>query len=112
MSWNKKHFPTLEKKIKWFLSSESWKISKKDALWLAAWSALLSWISQADAASSVYTCNAAWTFTCSVEPAHGSWLVNWHMSSYPWATFWHGSHGSHASHGSHGSHGSCCGWAW
>jgi len=41
----KKIFPKFQKKLKWFLTDESWKITKKNALWLAAWAALLSSVS-------------------------------------------------------------------
>lgn len=112
--WEKKKniFPKLQKKIKWFLTDESGKISKKDALWLWVWTMLLSTINEASAASCSFTAAAAWTVTITVDAtAHLSGLYNWHYSGTPAVTpvCWHGSHGSH---GSHASHGSCCWGTW
>jgi len=45
----RKVFPKLGKKIKSFLANESGKISKKDALWLAAGSVLLGGINEVNA---------------------------------------------------------------
>ena len=45
----KKVFPKISKKIKSFLANESGKISKKDALWLAAGSVLLGGLNEVDA---------------------------------------------------------------
>ena len=100
----KKFFPKIKKKLKWFLTDESWKITKKDALWLSVWAVLLAWIEEVNA---VY---------CSAGSVHSSWLVNWHFSTTTNCSTnsdtisqivnWHSSHGSHGSHWSHGSHGS------
>lgn len=110
ISKNKKFFPKLKKKLKWFLTDESWKISKKDALGLAVGAVLLSGVGEVWAIDCTSTPPAAWTFTQSVTVTgtHASWVVNWHYSATPTPTSfcWHWSHGSHGSHWSHGSHGS------
>ena len=126
MSENKKPlFPVLKKKIKWFLTDESGKISKKDALGLSAWAVLLSSAEDVLAwshSNSCTTANRAWpdyTYAATSEQPwmnapcwirgsivanHASWVVNWHYSGVPdlsWtATLGHSSHGSHGSHGS------------
>jgi hypothetical protein len=120
MSENKKKFlPKLKKKIKGFLTEESWKISKKDALALSVGAALLAGVNESEAIHLNATVpdwrlweakfDADFTGTCN----HSSWIVNWHYSWTPTlatinvnsvAHWSHGSHWSHASHGSHGSH--------
>ena len=49
MNNNKKIFPKIKKKLKSFLADESWKITKKDALGLAAGAVLLSWTEEINA---------------------------------------------------------------
>ena len=71
----KRMFPKIKKKLKWFLTDESWKISKKSALWLSAWAFLLAW-------SDIVN---AWYPSCSTSVWHSSWTVNWH---YSWQTSW------------------------
>lgn len=121
---SKRIFPKLKKKLKWFLTDESWKISKKDALWLAVWSALITWINEAVSRSHSNACvsannpstvrssaNTPQDEYCglpwSIWWASFNWSVNWHYSSsssLTWtAWLWHSSHSSHGSHGSHGS---------
>ena len=84
--------------MKWFLTDESWKITKKGALWIAAWATLLAWIDEVTAGCS---CSLGWNDThwakhhnsdnhyCStVHVDHASWVVNWHYSSTPWYNWW------------------------
>jgi len=60
----KKIFPKIKKKLKWFLTDESWKITKKDALGLAAGAVLLSGVEEVSAS------------------ANYSGLGNWHGNVY------------------------------
>ena len=117
----KKIFPKLKKKIKWFLTDESGKITKKDALGLAAGAVLLSGVDEVSAGhSSNFSSkgNKDWWGNPSCSYAHASWIVNGHYSrDVSGIVIWHheGSktlwtHSSHSSHGSHGSHGSHCNW--
>lgn len=115
-----KVFPKLQKKIKWFLSEESGKISKKDALWISVGALLLSEVHETLAANPapwtltqggwLTECTASVTATATVS--HASGLVNGHYSAVPTANIafsgGHASHGSHGSHGSHWSHWSHC----
>jgi len=117
MENKKKVFPKLKKKIKWFLTDESGKISKKDALWLAVGGMLLTGVDEVLACTDTFIDPSV-----RVDPlmVHNSWIVNWHFSnslttcagthSSAWHVSnvlnWHNSHGSHWSHWSHGSHGS------
>lgn len=108
----KKIFPKITKKIKSFLTDESGKITKKDALWLAAWAMLIGSADIADAATTHYS-HVSWsttyseftisydTWACNVN--HASWIVNGHYSGTPSATLngawvtgisWHASHAS------------------
>ena len=114
----KKVFPKFKKKIKWFLTDESGKITKKDALGLAASAMLLASIDE----TSADTCNHSnsywatghaswyeswwhanwywpwtninaskiWTAISGIETTHASWVVNWHYSATPngWAYDW------------------------
>lgn len=98
-------FPKLKKKLKGFLTEESWKISKKDALGLWAASAVMaSWTEMAAGRHNNFngTCYQGYY----VNPVHHNWYVNWHYNMRP--TIWYSStkHYNHNSHGSHGSHGS------
>lgn len=117
MSSNKRGtFPKITKKIKNFLTDESWKITKKDALGISTASVVLLWAQQWFAwHSQVYT--SVWNRDWRGEPscAHVSGVINGHFSQtlsvsghHEWnkELFKHSSHGSHWSHGSHGFHGS------
>ena len=135
----KKIFPKIKKKLKWFLTDESWKITKKDALWLAFWTVLLIWASEVDAALTHSSNSLCWHtnqlgVTWYVSWWNISWIntnaVNingvWHYSNTPnwgaynWTIIWwaqlsqpHANvdiHCSHGSHASHGSHGSHGQW--
>lgn len=46
----KKGFPKIQKSLKKFLTDESWKITKKGALWIWLWWAIIWGIDHADAA--------------------------------------------------------------
>ncbi len=129
------NLPKLTKKLQWFLTDESGKITKKDALWVGLWASLIWLVDNVDAAwgwsghSSYSHSNNAY---CSLE-WHSSWFTwqhingtrQWHWSgpagshtnsastTLDWSSeasghSSHGStaHGSHGSHWSHGSHGS------
>jgi len=121
----KKHFPKIKKSLKNFLTDESGKITKKDALVLTAWATILSWLETATAGhtstsghlnQAAISCYAPWSTYDFTRTAHGSWIVNGHMSSTPngwrvsgtniWGFMsqWHANGASHASHGSHGNH--------
>jgi hypothetical protein len=126
-----KIFPKIKKKLKWFITEESGKISKKDALWLAVWAILLSWATEVLAWHTSVACDPItaphnnW-FTSSVPTSayqawwHVSHISNVGINSWPSANWthvsgniglWHWNEASvtvawHSSHGSHGSHGS------
>ena len=127
----KKIFPKFKKKLNWFLSDESAKMSMKDILWISLWASLLS-VNE----SSAYTfvLDGVWTWTNNLSHSqsasylspdtspsctavsHASGTVNGHYSSVPstptftahnsTAVSWSSTIAWHASHGSHGSHGS------
>ena len=54
MQSKKKIFPKIKKKLHSFLTDESGKITKKDALGLSAWVALLWWVSSAEASLGIW----------------------------------------------------------
>lgn len=134
MSDSKKNiFPKLKKKLSGFLTDESGKISKKDALWLGAGALFLAWVEDAAAAhssgsghSSSYgnEGNRDWwgSPVCTPSATHASWIVNGHYNAnftanlsgghHEWAKtlYSHGSHGSHGSHSSSGSGSGCGSW--
>lgn len=66
----KKLFPKIKKKLHNFLTDESWKITKKDALWLAAVASLSLWINEV----------LAWHTSHTSAPAGGSWWGSWHSN--------------------------------
>jgi len=133
---NKKIFPKLKKKLKWFLTDESGKISKKDALWLAVGAVLLSGVDTVAAHTNwpawhynqwAIGCYSNWWHSSAIKTWHSSAIVNWHSSAVP--NWWHSStgirwwylyqghmnwvkHGSHGSHWSHWSHWSHAAWGW
>lgn len=75
MSETKKRFPKIKKKLKWFLTDESWKITKKDAMLISSWFFLL-WLAD----------NADWALVCSSPSInHSSGIVNGH---YSWTPSW------------------------
>jgi len=124
MAGKQKKFPKVSKKIRWFLTDESGKITKKDALGLSAGATLLAAASEVSATNWWHASgtgdghfshapNPGWghaNVSSAATCPHVSGLVNGHLSSSqsPTANYltWHGSHGSHGSHWSHGSHGS------
>ena len=96
---NKKIFPKIKKNIKSFLTDESWKITKKDALWLSVWAVLLSWAEIAfwwDDAHSSHS-----SAPHSSYPTHVS-SACWHISQWHanWYTAWWHLSWSKASHAS------------
>ncbi len=123
----KKIFPKIKKKLKSFLTDESGKITKKDALGLSAAGLLLTWANDASAAVTTWTVPAGLPFPNPADPnnhnnsvaptymtvswpatcSHASGIVNWHYSAVPnvnqtqtqYELHGHGSHGSHGSHG-------------
>ena len=102
---NKKIFPKIKKKLKSFLADESGKITKKDALGVAAWAMLLSGVEEVSGHSSQSFLNWYYrTSTHSYTPSthsytpstytresiscvwyssHASGIVNWHYSWTP-----------------------------
>lgn len=123
MKTKRKIFPKLQKSISKFLTDESGKITKKDALWISLATGMLLASSDALAGTSTHNQHVSsispnnptydnqtfyynnWA-TCS----HMSWLLNGHLSGTPSPTLWGSTtHGSHANHGSHSNHGS---WGW
>lgn len=120
--------PKINKKIKWFLTDESWKITKQAALWLSAGSFLALWIEDTIAAggwiwhssyshSSGQSCSApSHSSGTSVNSGHvsggwhqsGSFSATHSSSVTKWTVSWHGSATWHSSHGSSGT-GSGCG---
>ncbi len=79
----KKFFPKLKKKLQWFLTDESGKITKKDALWLAAGAMILNGVQDVSAAHCSGHVNSLWgdvhSNTC---PAVHSSTVCWHASQW------------------------------
>jgi len=97
-------FPKLKSKLKWFLTDESGKISKKDALGLSVWGILLSGVDDVLAGHSNITClasagievinhcnNTLWDYSVNktitvdnrtsdtwISPGWGTW---WHWSA-------------------------------
>lgn len=74
----KKSFPKIKKTLKWFLTDESWKVTKKDILGISGWTFLLSWLDSWD----VYA-NQCWAHTSSTS--HSSWcsaISQWSVSWY------------------------------
>ena len=111
----KKTFPKIKKKLKWFLTDESGKITKKDALGLSVWAVLLSGIEDVAGHGNddtwlhynAYGVNVQCSANA-VTVNHASWTVNWHYSSTPWYTWWEATSSWHASHWSHCSWCSTC----
>ncbi len=87
----KKIFPKIWKKLKGFLTDESWKITKKDALWLAAVTSLWVAINDVVAAhTSSYTSTwGKWGWTWHSSYAHSNWLYC--RATNHSSNMWHGS---------------------
>lgn len=139
MAWNKQQrFPYFKKSLKKFLTDESGRITKKDALWLSATGVLLAWIQDVSWHANVwwttsgnytYSTNPAWfnpfpsngsvpnngsaTETWTINNGatcnHASWIVNGHFSNVPSVNISSETVNFTNTHGSHGSHGS---WGW
>ena len=121
----KKHFPKIKKSIKSFLSNESWKITKKDALGLSLWTLAFWMIDEASWLNLLFnkwleanlgtTTNWTWnnvTWHCSWETAsHVNVSRAGHVNGAVTVTNWSwsltGGHASHWSHWSHWSHNNC-----
>jgi len=113
MSEKKKIFPKIQKKIKSFLTDESGKISKKDALGLAVGAMLLSgvdevganhrsWYSPALPSTNWKQLTEITSTTCS----HSSGIVNGHYSATPIVNMTNTKY-THSSHSNHSSWGWC-----
>ena len=87
MSKIKKVFPKIKKSLQNFLTDESGEITKKNALWLAFWAAILSWIDDALAATQSF--HYSWA-PAHINSGHSSWWsrdhsnshVNWYENGY------------------------------
>ncbi len=127
----KDKFPKLKKSLKNFLTDESGKITKKDALWLWIGAAMIWSIEQVSAAhcsssgahgnktysspwvshgndTTWWSRNFNMTANGIQSCQHGSGIVNGHYSSTP-SGQWNARFSWHANHGSHGS-GHCSCW--
>ena len=99
--WKKNKFiPKIKKSLKWFLTDESWKITKKDALGITLWVGVLSWVdidlvsanhSSWAQHSSATTCsghaNQA-SFSWYNSGSHQSWYLRWGHSSWDTSGHW------------------------
>ena len=133
----KKIFPKIKKKLKSFLTDESWKITKKDALGLAVGAVILSWVDEVAARTDHSNVCYAWHWSTSwhwngyhsnwqycstVTVQHSSWIVNWHYSWTAWYSWWNlwwhwsAGHSNGVSHSqwapSHSNHSSHWSWGW
>ena len=102
----KKVFPKLKKSLKNFLTDESWKMTKKDALGISAVALLIAWAENVSAGhvnsyptstnpvwADPFPANASipsnssltntWTVVNSATCNHASGIVNGHYSSVP-----------------------------
>jgi len=110
---NIKILPKLKKKLNWFLTDESGKITKKDALLLSTWALLFSWIDNVFAGhSNNWTPykpeNSTVTVINSAYCNHSSWVVNWHYSATPNVNY----NSTLYTHSSHSSSWSWSGGPW
>lgn len=79
----KKSFPKIKKSLKWFLTDESWKVTKKDVLWISVWATVISWLGTNEVAA--MNC---WAHTSSTS--HNSWCTATSQWSISWYTSgWH-----------------------
>jgi hypothetical protein len=95
MQNKKKIFPKIKKSLQWFLTDESWKISKKDALWISAWIAMLN-IVDPDIVQAWHS-SSWWTHSNSTS-------CSGHASQGSFSAYSSGSHQSGTPAGSHSSH--------
>lgn len=102
MQKNKKIFPKIKKSLKWFLTDESWKISKKDALWVAAWIAMLNVVDpdMVNAGHSSSGGTHSNTTTCSWHASQGTFSAYSSWAHQSWNPVWSHSSQSRAGHGS------------
>ncbi len=123
----------MKKSVQRFLTEESWRITKKDALWISVAWTLAAWIESAAAGHwNVYTSTTVpaaadpypsdgevpannsrtneWTIMNDATCNHSSGIVNGHYSNVPSVNILSEQieyTKSHASHSSHGSGGWC-----
>ena len=72
------NLPKISKKLQWFLTDESGKITKKNALWIWLWASLIGLVDNVD---------AAWWGTGHSSYSHGNnayCSLEWHSSSFTW----------------------------
>jgi len=82
----KKTFPKFKKKLSQFLTDESGKITKKDALGLSAAAAVLAGLEVADAHVWTSTHTHSLWFTCGSPSVNISRTINGHFSWNQWGT--------------------------
>lgn len=129
MQHKKKIFPKFQKSLKNFLTDESGKITKKDALGISAGAALFAGVDETIAAHT-NTSTPSLPFPVSDPRSHSNGPQNFQFVQVTWATCNHASglvNGHYSSiptvnpsqtvydvqsHGSHGSHGSHWSWGW
>ena len=73
----KKSFPKIKKSLKWFLTDESWKVTKKDVLWISAWAWLISAMNVEVASACEHVSNVSHSSGCS---STSQWSVAWYTS--------------------------------
>jgi hypothetical protein len=109
MSLKKKIFPKIKKSLTWFLTDESWKVTKKDILGISAWTLLVSWLWIEKTLAAPPPCshvsNSPHSSSCWAWPSqsavsgysgwgHISTTLRWSSFSYnPWLA-WSPDHGS------------------
>lgn len=83
MVLKKKIFPRLKKKINSFLTDESWKISKKNALGIVLWAIILNDVDwhYSSRADRVYYWTAHHASNSCIWHWSTAWHVNWYLSS-------------------------------
>jgi hypothetical protein len=102
-----KIFPRIKKSIKWFLTDESWKVTKKDVLGISAWTLAMSslWMESAHAINCYHVSTSPHSSSCAAAPSqaaisgYSGW---WHVStslrgssfSYTSWTAWSSDHGN------------------
>lgn len=97
----KRSFPIIKKHLKWFLTDESWKITKKDALWLSVLGTILSaWEQVMAAHSSVSHGSACWHVS---QADFNAWTDGTHINA-PIATHSSGVVSGHYNQAPSGGH--------
>ena len=82
-----KIFPQIKKSLKWFLTDESWKVTKKDVLGVSAWTLLVAWLwmdkTLAAAPPCTHISNSPHSSSCAAapgQPAISGYVWWWHVS--------------------------------